>query len=438
MGMRWFLIRSKISSFFSRRKKFMSRLYWFCIITIVVLIFAIPIGMGIRNPHVLLPDFHGPPVELIQRWNLIAAQTRREQSRLNDLVVLVNRISENYPYLELVERQNDLDFIGLAVDVFDQLEEVARYEVTPGFFIDFLTEQVLSPLGGLGGLRLTNEPRADGVVPWIVHPYFFGYYDFRFYDDRFDIPVRESNITTTALSENILYLHVASFLPKGYELVTRHPFWYFCFDADKQYLMDVFNNLYGIDELIIDIRGIGSGFRDYFIPLILAPHLHESVSTQFYAFHSDGVFSNRVSYAYRTWYGLGEVAYKNALTQRFVYDLPENVALGFPIEVAIEPSGDAAFGGRIWLLTDSDNFSGPNFAYLQMARYAGFTIVYEETPESIGWATSFSSLPNSGISLRFNPLFFTDATGKSFEEIGAAYDYRLYPDLHELLGVSLP
>jgi len=424
-------MRSSIAFFFTRHKKFFRRFYWFCIITIVALIFAIPISMGIRNPEIRLLDFHGPPPDLMREWNLAVLQAQREQGRLDDFVILVNRLSASYPYLELVERHNNVDYLELAVVVFDELTELARYEITPGFFINFVSEEFLSHIGNFGGLRLTSEPHAN--PSWISQPYFFGHYDWRFYDDRFDIPILDDNISTEFLDEGILYLRINTFLPKGYEPITLNPFWNFCFDAEKESMMDLFNN--SINDLIIDIRGIGSGFRDYFVPLILAPHLHEPMSTRFYAFHADRNFPNAVSHEYRNWYGLGEAAYKETLN--FIYDLPENVTLGFPAAVTVQPIGDAAFEGRIWLITDSDNFSGPNFAYLQMARDAGFTIVYEENAESIGWATSFTNLPNSRLFLRYNPLFFTDATGRSFEETGAVYDYRL-SNFHDLLGVALP
>ncbi|MCL2527989.1 MAG: hypothetical protein FWE42_06155 [Defluviitaleaceae bacterium] len=408
-------------------------MYWVCITLAAVLVFAIPIGMGIRNPHIQPPDSHGPPAALMREWNRMRAQDQRELGRLADFFVLVNHIYENYPYLELAAQRNNVNFIELAVAANTELTEVARHDISRDFFSNFANEHLLEHLGGFGGLRFSGEPRA--MFGWITQPYFFNYYDWRFYDDRFEIPVLDDNLASEMLAEGVMYLRVNTFIPKGYELVSRNPYWYFCLDTDTQYLMDLYKNLDGVEDLVIDIRGISSGFRDYFVPLILAPNLREPVDTRFYAFHADVSFSNRVSREYRAWYGLGDTACKSTLVQDFEYDLPDSVALGFPIDVTVSPVLDLAFEGRIWLLTDSDNFSGPNLAYLQMARDAGFTIVYEENPESIGWDTSFIHLPHSGLSVRFNPLFFTDAAGRSFEETGPVYDYRLYPDLYEILGI---
>jgi len=436
MGMRWYMFRSDVSSFLERRKNFFRRFYWACITSIAVLIIAIPIGMGLHNPDVRLPDFHGPPPpELVSNFNRLMIQYQREHGRLSDFAVLANRLYESYPYFELVTRENGVDFMELSVAVLEELTGLARYEITPRFFSNFIVDQYLSVLGDFGGLRLSAEPHA--MPGWITQPYFFGLYDARFYDDRFNVPVREGNVITETLAEGIMYLRVSTFLPKGYELVSRNPYWYFCFDADKEYLLNLSNNLYGVNDLIIDIRGNGSGFGDYFIPLVLAPFLHETMNTWFYAFHTEDPFPRRVSAAYRAWYGLGEAVIKDILIQGFSNDLPEVLTFGFPIDVTVQPTGDATFEGRVWLLTDSDNFSGPNLAYLQMARDAGFTIVYEENPESVGWASSFIPLTYSGLSVRFNPLYFTDETGQSFEEIGMVYDYR-YREFRELLGAALP
>ena len=436
MGMRWYVICSRISAFYGRYKVFLRRFYWFCAIAACILIFAIPIGLGIVNPHVRLYQFHGPPPpEMMQRFNLAVQQSRRHGGRLFDFTTMVEHISDSYPFTQMVERRYGINYIELFLAVNDDLYEVARYDITHGFFENFLRDRYLSQIGNFGGLRISTEPRE--MVRWITQPYFFGYYDFRFYDDRFYIPIQDDNVASELLGEGILYLRVNNFLPKGYEPVTRHPFLHFCMDSDRQYLTDLFNNLYDVDDLIIDIRGIGNGFGYYFIPLILAPHLQGPVVTNFYAFHTDGFFAHRVSDAYRAWYSLGETSTAYTLTQNFTYDIPENLTIGFPVSVVAQPQRNVEFEGRIWLLTDSDNFSGPNFAYLQKARDARFTIVYEENPDSIGWDTSFTTLPHSGFSLRFNPLYFTDTTGMPFEETGPVYDYRLNNWLG-MMGVTLP
>jgi len=418
--------------FIERNRIRLRRIYWVSLVLVVSAIIVVPLVLGAVNPTVRLPQFHGgPPPELMREWERVTAQARRERGRVNDFVTMVNHMLEEYPFLGVAADASGEDFVDLAMGVYLLLREEARYLLSSAAFIEFVEVHFLSRLRGYGTPRLTRE--GQELADFILEPYFFGYYDFRFYDDRFAVPVRGGNVASYMLGDGIAYVRVNRFLPKGYELVTRNPFWYFDFDQDRQYLMDFYQNLYGIDDLIIDIRGIGSGFGDYFLPLILEPHMRQPMRGQFYAFHADTFFTARVSRAYREWYGHdGGTSSASALAQDFVYALPENVTRGFPIVIDAQPPGDAAFDGQVWLLTDSENFSGPNFMYLQMARDAGFMIIYQQNPYATGWATSSPrvrgrphTLSYGVISLRFNPLYFTDAQGRSLEVAGAFYDYPL-------------
>lgn len=420
MGLMWFRIKAVFTGFKLRNAKLFRKLYWSGLVLGVSLIFIIPIGMTIRNPNVRLPDFHGgPPVEMTREWTRLMNQTRREQGRVNDFVLMINQLTIHYPFLEQWEAHMEL-----ANDLFFDLLEVARYETAADFFSDFLNENFLSQLGGYGQPRVTAQ--WGEAVDWLEQPYFFGLYDWRFYDERFEVDTLEGNVTTEILDDSTARVRINAFLPKGYEEITRHPVWNFNFDEDEAKLMNFYAQVHDFDKLIIDIRGIGSGFGDYFVPLVLAPHLTAPVTGQFYAFHTRGGISANVSRAYREWYGFAQDVYDSALLSAgFAYEIPDMLTRGFAMHRVIEPAGDAAFGGQIWLITDSENFTGPNFMYLQMARDAGFVIVYEETEEVIGWETSFVRLPSTRLVLRFNPLFFTDALGRSLEVAGAFYDYRL-------------
>ena len=418
----WHRVRSSVSWFIVNSRTLLRRVYWACAISALIAVFAIPLTVTMRNPDVQA-IIHGDPMEFIRERDRYWAPIIRENRMLNDFVFMVNHLFRNYPFFEMAVDSTGLDYIDLAIDAMEELYGYARYNVAGNFFIDFLNERYINMLGGFGNPRVTAEAR--NIAAWISEPYFFGLYDWRFYSELFDLYVRDDNAYTTVLADGIAYMRINTFLPKGYEPVTRYPFWHFDFDGEKQRLLDFYGSVYDFDHLIIDIRGIGDGFGDYFLPLILAPNLHEPLNRRFYAFQMAGDFTSRVSYGFRNWYGLGEPVDKALLSQGFAYDLPEDLVYGFPIDIMARPLGDAAFGGQVWLITDSDNFSGANFMYLQMARDAGFVIVYEENPLAIGWATSFARLRNSGLSLRYNPLYFTDDTGRPLERYGLDPHHRL-------------
>lgn len=430
MRLRWYLLCAHIGIFFTRYKRAMNRLYWSCVSVICITLIAIPLTMAIRSPHVRLPHIHGVSPEvnmLILEWNRVATQYRREASRLGGFTTLVNNMMANYPFFDIFVERTGLDYLEIAIGLHEELTETARYNPAPDFFANFARERFIDMFEGLGDVRIAGEIR--GTIPWVSEPYFMGHYDWRFYDDRYEIEVLEGNITTdTFAEEGIAYLRINHFLPKGYEPISRNPYWRFDFEADEAFLTDFFEGLYEYEHLVIDIRGINAGFGDYFLPLVLEPLVNEVVRNRFYAFQMEGGFARRVSEAFRTWYGFNpQLMRSDLLTQEFTHEIPEVLTEGFPIVITARPAEEAGFTftGQIWLLTDSNNFVGPNPMYLQTARDAGFTIIYEETPQPQGWETSFMRLNYGGLVLRLNPLYFTNDEGSPFEKMGAFYDYRL-------------
>ena len=418
--MRFYVLKMRIADFFARYRTGLKRFYWVVAIAACVGLIAIPIALGIINPHVRLPDFHGgPPPALVREWNMLVTQARREQTRINDFVMMVDALSQSYPFMDFAQAHLDMDYTDFAMIVFDELVEVARYETMAGFFADFLYNHYLAHLGGYGNVHLTSEPATLPV--WIRQPYFFNEHDWRFYDERSHVPVRGGNVTSSTTDDGAtMNIQINRFLPRAYENVTRNPFLYFDIEEDALYLNELFGNLYDVEDLFIDVRGINSGFGTYFLQLLLEPLAREAVQAQFYAFHADTFMANRVSARYREFYGMGEVYETQTLTANFLYKPQDNLVYGFPIQLNV-PVGGIEFDGRLWLLTDSENFSGPNFMYLQLARDAGFQIVYEHNPYAVGWDASFVPLRNTGLSLRFNPLLFTDAYGRSLEQAGVFY-----------------
>jgi hypothetical protein len=421
-----YALKTRILFFFKRNAIVLRRIYLTCVTLLCVVLFAVPITLSIINPHVRLPDVHGPPpTEMLQAYNLALTQHRRKMGRIHEFSLILHHMVENYPFFETAEKRTGIDYFVLYANAFEDLQEEAEHDVSPRFLPNFANERFISYFDGIGSLQITMEARL--AFDWLIHPYFFGFYDWRLTDERFDIPVREENFVTADLGEGIAYMRVHSFLPVGYEPITFEPFRYFHFDTEKQHLWDFYGGLYDFEHLVIDIRGINDGFGDYFLPLLLAPHINEATEARFYGFHTGGHFARRVSGAFRDWYGLPEPVDADLLTENFVYALPENLLYGFPVYLTAQPDGNTRFDGQIWLLTDSGSFCGANLMYLQMAYDAGFTIIYEENPQAqgTGWATSFVRLPHSGASLRFNPLYFTDREGRALEADGAFYHIRL-------------
>jgi len=423
MRMRWERLRSEVRHSFSSNRRHLKRAYWTCAVLLVVFLFAVPLYLGVTRPHVVVLDpFHPNVVAAQRRWQLEFNRVIREETRVADFAMMFTELQHNYPFFEAAARATGIDYEVLALDVFDELVPIARDDPSPVFMRDFINERFLYYLQGLGNVRVANQAV---TVDWIHHPYFFGHADWRFADERQYVPVREDNIQLETLETGVAYMRINTFVAKGYEDVTRHPFWYFCPETEGARLLDYFATLDNYSDLIIDIRGNANNFARYFVPYLLAPLIDAPINAQFYAFHMQGYLARRVSYAYREWLDLGDRVSADKLSGGFAYPLPAGIVSGFPVPVSVTPVGDVGFGGRVWLVVDSNAFSGPNFMYLQLAQEAGFTLVYQENPDATGWDTTFTGLVGASLVLRYNPLFFTDTDGRSLEEAGAFYDYRL-------------
>ncbi|MCL2752918.1 MAG: hypothetical protein FWE44_02070 [Defluviitaleaceae bacterium] len=421
MKLFWLKIKTSISLFMEGRKKLFKRLYWTLAMLLLAFIIIMPIYTGIigvydpmttpasmRLTHEELQEIREIEGNLMAYW--------REASRNHDFAYMMWLLEENFPFFELSLRQGT-DITELAIEAFSYLADHVRYDISPNFLLNFINDNFSSRLNGLGQMRLAAS--VGSVTPWLTEPYYMGYVDSRFANPNIYIPTNESNFFTQMLSQNVAHIEIDSFLQKGYAPLTNMPFWHYNVSTERLLLNSFFRNL-DADHLIIDIRGHSEGFGEYFLPMLLEPNLRYILETNFFAFHTTGDFAMGVSSVFRNYHGLGDLVSASSLAA----ELPwvdwrdfEHLTHGFEIPMLATPSlNEPAFNGKIWLLTDSCNFSGPNQIYLQLAQMAGFTILYAENPESMGWPVSFTSLPNSGLLLRHNPLYFTDERGLSLEE----------------------
>jgi len=364
-------------------------------------------------------------------------QDRREANRLGDFEFVLEHLQQSYPFFEMALR-GGVDISHLSQESLYELSERARY-IFDAEFLSFINDNFISAFHPLGGISITSE--AGGLAPWLQLPYFFGYYDWRFDDDRMYVPTRDDNIAAEFFEDdNAVHVRIGAFLPRGYDDFDRRPFWRYDFAEERLRIRDITDeaNRQGIENLIFDIRGITVGFADYFLPLIIEPNITKPISTTVYGFHMDGEFAHYVSAAFRQWYDLGDLQPASQLAANMYAAMEEdfaNLAYGFRMEIAAEPhlqNGDILFDGNIWILTDAHNFVGKNSAYLDLAAQAGFHVVFYAQYDSRyapawnnPWGAEFNAFTRtptgeagrqqSGPVLRYNPIYFTDADGRAFE-----------------------
>ncbi|MDR2168419.1 MAG: hypothetical protein LBE35_11325 [Clostridiales bacterium] len=424
MRQSWVRFRANAALFFATHKKLFRRVYWvIAIVAFVVLVSApllineLGIGpeQGIFAPHPVSDELR----EIMREGRAI----HREMNRMGDFAYLLANLSENYPFLEMIERRG-IDVRALATDALDELAEVARYGLSPTFFLDFINENFIEHLGRTGGLHVISE--AGRLPSWVVQPYFFGHYDWRFTDERFYVPIGDANHSMGFLAENAAYLQVHNFLAKGYTEGAFQPIWNFMHEDEAIAILGFYEGL-EVENLVIDIRGIDAGFAEYFLPLIVEPNIEQYLSVNFYGFHANAPFANNVSENLRNFYSFGNLVDAAATAANMPYANPDDFALlshGFNITLDATPLSDSpAFGGQIWLLVDSYSLSGLNQIFVYLAQQAGFLVIYQENPAATGWAASLNRLPQSNLSLRYNPIYFTDTGGRALEEFPLIADF---------------
>jgi len=413
-----------IQVFFYEKRHFLRRIYWTLAISLLVLLFVVPLTLALRSPDVdIFGDDHSRVFAQFREVFTEARQVTRTNQRIQDFSVMLWLLNENYPFLDMAER-GGVDLLTLAEARLADMEEEAYHWAFD--LVSFTNERFFNEFDRLGNVRLISEPRGD-TEPWMMEPYFFGYRDWRFTSAHWDMGITESNFAAGYLDDGVAYLQITSFMEEGFDRPRWESFRHFYFEEERAALLAFFTEL-DAESLVIDIRGVHSGFGDYFVPLLLEPNLHEPMSGRFYAMHSAGDMAMRVSEAFRDWYGwdakvarLPELPYLNETDAEFLH-------YSFAMNIDVAPMANAEtplFAGQMYLLVDSGAFSGPNFMYLQLAQDAGWRILYYEDATAAGWGNSYVVLPHSRFNLRFNPLYFTDAYGRSFEEMGAFYHARV-------------
>ncbi|MCL2574861.1 MAG: hypothetical protein FWE33_00360 [Defluviitaleaceae bacterium] len=439
---KWEQVKANVSLFAKRNKKALRRTYW----TLAALFL---VGFGGMLAYVQFMGYFDPistpammrmtPDEMreMREMEQVLWEYWREQSRQGDFAEMMWLLHENYPFFEMGLR-NGVDIVGIGIDAFAELEGVAAHLSGTGGFQEFINSYFMNHIGGLGGLRIAAA--ASRTALWLSEPYYMGHSDFRFYDDRFDAQTSEQNHRMSMVTDDVAYLQIEAFLSKGYTPINNHPYWRYDFNEERQELLRAFRNVNNAEHLIIDIRGINEGFSEYFLPLLIEPNIYAPIMQNFYAFHTGGNMAMEVSASFREFHSLGRTYNTNSL----LADMPmanvadfENLIHGFEIALEANPTQNSpAFGGKIWLLTDSANFSGINQMYLAMAEEAGFEILYVEDNNAPQWPVPFARLPQSGLSVRHNVFYFTNNDGIAFEEQRIAGHYNLQADVDDALSVA--
>ncbi|MCL1998016.1 MAG: S41 family peptidase [Turicibacter sp.] len=368
-----------------------------------------------------------------------SGRTRAEY--LEDVDFLYYILTNNFPFMGVIERRNGFDMRQAFADLRLRLETIEDIMADRVFYA--ILENTLSiPAAGLGHFGIQSNVDwlvnvygrmiPDGLdSPWVSlldNPTTREFYQLT--DEIFDfsdleigeIPgempaewdiVSPYNVQTDILTDGVAYVAISSFNSQ----FARH---------DTEVLLEFFREVADFEHLIIDIRGNGGGWSGYFPQLVMMPNISESMAANFYMLFSAHPH-NMIFLNFRE---MESNPIDEEFLERLVYlneDDAEMLDVYFRAEFLLEPLEEQAiFGGKIWLMVDRVVFSASELA-AQMVQQTGFaTIVGEPTGgDGLGIDPFIVTLPNTGIAFRFAASYGVDSLGRNNQEFATTPDILL-------------
>lgn len=371
-----------------------------------------------------------------QNW----AELTTEQM-LEDWDIFYNNLEENYPYFGVVARTTGMD---MEAEYKKIRAQIPSYTSDMDFYIAI--NDYIEQTGKAGHLSLRwPEPCAETGAQYkslynLINPVLQQAQSE--YNAKEGIDASEPNVIPEIIEEGkTAYVKINSFDMKQY-------------DADKETLMSFYKTIGGYDNLIIDITQNGGGGMGYYFDLILDPLLKEPVEHMFYMFMKDGRLNrsqleqdgDSIENEYPLTTTPAEIAaeLRNEWADQDDQDEVDRIcgkieALAWPPdEMNMEDFADLdcynlgfwnwapeykLFDGRIWVLVSGNVYSSSE-SFAVFCKSTGFaTLVGTQTGgDGIGSEPVVFPLPNSGIHVRYAPVYGTTLDGRSSEEFGTTPD----------------
>ena len=382
-------------------------------------------------------------IELPAHYFDIFASGRTRGEYLEDLDHLYNTLAANFPFFGVIYRSRGVDmherykitreYIETVGHIRDdahfaeilnhlfigRARSAGHFDMLQGDMLRLHVEVFSSQVAQFGNQFLYFLYELDNPATRALH----GLTDECFAppvpgEDNLVFATTSNNIETRILeSGRIAYVNILSMSHATMRL-------------DRETLLDFYHYIADFDHLIIDIRQNGGGDARFFPDLVIAPNISQPLEYHFYMFMMDGGHNRRLL---QTWFGSwwedtllvsstfrpvhDDLLYR--LTELNDYDA-RLLDFYWARHGNIQPSqGEAIFGGKIWLLVGERNFSASENA-AAIARQTGFATLVGETTsgDGIGINPLVLALPNSGVVVRFSPIYGTDPLGRNNQEFG--------------------
>ncbi|MDR3594359.1 S41 family peptidase [Clostridium sp.] len=334
-----------------------------------------------------------------------------EKEKLDDFEYMYTILKENYPFFEVSERLNGIDWLSKKDDY------ISRIKATPNDESFFNTLNVILSELDNGHVAMVDK---DNYL--LLKSYYEKYYDCKktwveevnktkTVERYSSMKGKEnSNISSGNSNYNIVrtmdmangkvaYLYIHSFLDQYV-------------DEDMKIVKSYFESIKNSKALIIDIRGNGGGTETFWIDMVQML-INKPMEYKFYMAFKGGEFSEQfLKDKYLFGNKVSDPIYDGLkpivdIDKENLRNLPSELKSDFRYyyvsSYELEPQNSIGFNGKIYLLIDHNNFSATN-QFANFCKDTGFaTLIGEKTSvDGIGYEPEICSLPNSGYLFRFS------------------------------------
>ena len=368
-----------------------------------------------------------------------SGRTRGEY--LEDLDHLYNTLAANFPFFGVIYRSMGVDMHAAYHETRLHIETVSDIP-SDQHFVNMLDTRFISPVRSAGHFNMLTGSTLQQHIEIFSNQVALGSPQFVYFVAEMDNPATRAlhgltdanfeppppgqdsfahattsrNITTRIIEPGrIAYVNIL-----GMSHATMH--------LDRYTLQDFFASVTDFDHLIIDIRQNSGGDSRFFPRLVIAPNISDPLEYHFYMFLMAGDHNMRLLAPwFHIWWTGDEYPVFHPIHDDLLARLPYLNAtdaaaldLYWQYRGIIQPAHDEAlFNGKIWLLVSQTNFSAAEQA-AAISKQTGFATLVGQTTrgDGVGINPVVLALPNSGIVVRYSPVYGTDPYGRNNQEFG--------------------
>lgn len=359
-----------------------------------------------------------------------------EEQKIEDFNYLYKTIEENYPFLEVNKRVNNIDWLSKKEEYLQRVKNTTNDN-------EFLLVlySILSDL---------NNGHTNMIKDSSQFRYFREIYSMnKGWQKKVQLPVLNNKkalarynidkdekieVVEQGKSGNIEGMRNASTKDLvegkiGYIYIPQM-ISYYNMGRDIELIDDYLNKVRDYESLVIDIRGNSGGDSSYWMSYLVPKLIDKVYTCTTYNFWKDGdVINNYLKKSKaKSYTGFGEVK-----------DLDTGTLVNLPVEIKedfkyysknimeIRPNEDSIkFKGNIYILVDKNVYSSAE-SFASFAKQTGFAALIGERTggDGIGSDPLLDMLPNSGYVFRFSKDIGVTADGTCNEEFKTEPDYAI-------------